>query len=267
MAEMFQIQCTPCRVSDRAWDTVKVDMSALGPEDEENVGNIYRTRFLEQNGSWLDEVEIVAQVQAAWLRDEKARLEAEQRRQKAQRQFEESQLTMLRWEIRRLEQESLEQERLDQERMEQQLLEHQQLEQERLEQAKRLAEKDAQRTAELARQEQERHATEERRKKEQAVEEEEHRAKAEADEAALATFLEEHKYTGVNAKRKNMFKFKYPLHTAVKLRDMNIVRVLMAARADATLRNSFGETPAELAVRLFKGDEHTCTLVQQALRG
>ena len=70
----------------------------------------------------------------------------------------------------------------------------------------------------------------------------------------------------MNAKRPGLFKFKYPLHTAVKLRDTNMIRVLLAAQADQTLRNSFGETPSELAARLFAGNGQDCKMIQKALQ-
>lgn len=95
-------------------------------------------------------------------------------------------------------------------------------------------------------------------------------AKAEqskADAASLARFLEEHRYTGVNSQRRSMLKAKYPLHTAVKRQDINMIRVLLEAQADRTLKSSSGETPFELAARLFKRDRRGLALVQEALQG
>lgn len=78
-------------------------------------------------------------------------------------------------------------------------------------------------------------------------------AKLEAQVAAQ--FMEKHGYTGVNNKRRSIFKFKYPLHTAVKYADTYMIRLLLRLNADPTLRNSSGETPPELAAALFKENE------------
>merc|ERR1711988_1339267 len=66
------------------------------------------------------------------------------------------------------------------------------------------------------------------------------------DKAKLEAFLKEHGYSGANAKRTKMFKTKYPLHTAVKVNDPDMVRILLAAGADRDAKAS-GQTPARLA--------------------
>merc|ERR1711879_285487 len=61
---------------------------------------------------------------------------------------------------------------------------------------------------------------------------------AEADSAALQSFLSKHRFSGPNAKRTSLLKHKYPLHTAVKLGDASMIRVLLGAQAEPALKNS-----------------------------
>jgi len=243
--------CTPCSASDRTTDTVKVDLSKFESEDKENIGNVGQ-KCLETK----------QKLQRSEAEDENAK--AQQRREAQAREEAERALEEERLEQERLEQEHLERERLERERLEQERLEAERLELQRLEEERREAAAEAKRQheAEVARQE------EERLQREKEAQEEQHRqAIAEADASALSRFLDDHKYTSVNDKRKTMFKFKYPLHTAVKLKDTDMIRVLLAAHADPTLKNSAHETPLELAERLFKKDEQARNDIQEALRG
>merc|ERR1711988_936719 len=96
---------------------------------------------------------------------------------------------------------------------------------------------------------------EEAEAKRKAEEEEQERLLREQqakDKAKLEAFLKEHGYSGANAKRTKMFKSKYPLHTAVKINDPDMVRILLAAGADAGAKNSGGLTPAQLAQKSDK---------------
>jgi len=69
---------------------------------------------------------------------------------------------------------------------------------------------------------------------------------AQANRAMVEEFLKEHGYDDVNSKRKKHFKYKYPLHTAVKHKP-EMVRRLLRCDADPTLTNSAGKTPRQLA--------------------
>jgi len=86
--------------------------------------------------------------------------------------------------------------------------------------------------------------------------------KAMQDERALRIFLSRKGYSGVNMKRTKMFKSKYPLHTAVKENSLELVKLLLAAKADPSLKSSTGLTPAHLAMKLSNGshDDIICSL-------
>jgi len=75
---------------------------------------------------------------------------------------------------------------------------------------------------------------------------EEREQEAQANRAMVEEFLTEHGYDDVNSKRKKHFKYKYPLHTAVKHKP-DMVRRLLRCDADPTLTNSAGKTPRQLA--------------------
>merc|ERR1712232_92708 len=81
------------------------------------------------------------------------------------------------------------------------------------------------------------------------------------DKAKLEAFLKEHGYSGANAKRTKMFKTKYPLHTAVKINDPDMVRILLSAGADGSAKNSAGQTPAQLAKKSDKQGSHAGLLL------
>lgn len=105
-----------------------------------------------------------------------------------------------------------------------------------------------------------------RLQEEQRAQEMEHLLRQhEQDAQALAAFLQEHQYAGVNARRQRLLQFKYPLHSAVKLGDTKTIRLLLQAGADPALRNSLSETPQELAARLHSGDEGLRRGIQAAL--
>jgi len=78
---------------------------------------------------------------------------------------------------------------------------------------------------------------------------EEREQEAQANTAMVEEFLKEHGYSSVNSKRKKHFKYKYPLHTAVKHKP-EMVRRLLRCEADPTLANSAGQTPRQYAEAL-----------------
>merc|ERR1712039_143287 len=89
---------------------------------------------------------------------------------------------------------------------------------------------------EAERREQERRAAEERARKEEA-----------SARQQLDAWLKKNNYTGVNAKKSKMMMARYPLHDATAQRDASAVRLLLRFGADATLKNTSGQTPGELA--------------------
>merc|ERR1712232_1518597 len=61
-------------------------------------------------------------------------------------------------------------------------------------------------------------------------------------------FLKSHGFEGdVNSKKRSMLKYRYPLHVAVKEQDAEMVKLLLLAGADKSLKDSFGYTPAQKA--------------------
>lgn len=86
----------------------------------------------------------------------------------------------------------------------------------------------------------------------------------ELDAIAIVEFLRTHRFDSVNMKRRSMFKYKYPLHTAVKYKDTYMIRLLLAVNADRKLKNSSGETPLEYAAGLFATDRKVLRRIQKA---
>jgi flagellar biosynthesis GTPase FlhF len=77
-------------------------------------------------------------------------------------------------------------------------------------------------------------------------------AKAEADRK-VHEFLKTHGFKDdVNAKKSTLFKSKYPLHVAVKEQDPEMVKLLVLAGADKSLKNSSGNTPMQKAQQYTK---------------
>merc|ERR1711972_414658 len=77
-------------------------------------------------------------------------------------------------------------------------------------------------------------------------------AKAECDRK-VSEFLKSRGFKGdVNSKKSSMLKYQFPLHVAVKEQDAEIVRLLILAGADKSLKNSSGYTPAQKAEQYSK---------------
>merc|ERR1739848_24885 len=60
-------------------------------------------------------------------------------------------------------------------------------------------------------------------------------------------------FQDVNAERKTFKGKKYPLHSAVKHQDVKIVKQLIKCGARKDLKDSKGQTPAQLAEKLCNG--------------
>jgi len=111
-----------------------------------------------------------------------------------------------------------------------------------------LAERERQ--AEEARRAQELKRAEEARRREAeeaARRTEEERVAQEKRKAAVAAFLKEYGFTGVNAPRKKLMKTNYALHKAAKLGDTQLVEMLILEGADTKQKDSRGKTPAQVA--------------------
>jgi hypothetical protein len=86
------------------------------------------------------------------------------------------------------------------------------------------------------------------------------------DRRKVDDFLALKGFTGVNSKRTRMLKSKYPLHSAVKERSAELVMLLLNARADATLKNSAGLTPVQVASKLDVGDSYSHAEILRVLQ-
>jgi len=76
------------------------------------------------------------------------------------------------------------------------------------------------------------------------------------DKAVVEAFLKANGYIDVNTKRTKRFRAKYPLHTAVKKIDVNMIALLLQAGADRANKNSAGLTPLEYAKKLNARNSH-----------
>jgi len=110
--------------------------------------------------------------------------------------------------------------------------------------ARERAEAEARRV-QAERERQARQAEEARRAEERREEEE--RVAQEKRKAAVAAFMKEYGFTGVNAPRKKMMKTNYALHKAAKLGDAQLVEMLILEGADTKQKDSRGKTPAQVA--------------------
>merc|ERR1712151_494675 len=103
-----------------------------------------------------------------------------------------------------------------------------------------------------------------------ARQEAEVKAKAKADaDRKVSEFLKSRGFKGdVNSKKSSMLKSKYPLHVAAKEQDAEMVKLLLSAGANRSLKNSSGYTPAQKAEKYNqqkKGDANS-TAVLRALQ-
>jgi len=138
--------------------------------------------------------------------------------------------------------------------------------------AEAIAARAAARAEVAAREESERHEEEQRRlaaqqaAEEAARQEAEVKAKADADRK-VSEFLKSRGFKGdVNSKKSSMLKSKYPLHVAVKEQDAEMVKLLLSAGADKSLKNSSGYTPVQKAEQYSKqkkGDAKATEVLRQ----
>lgn len=72
----------------------------------------------------------------------------------------------------------------------------------------------------------------------------------------VRSFLSKHGYSGVCAPRRRLMGSSYPLHCAVKLRDAEMVELLLQFKADPQQENSGGLTPQQYALDLNRRGSH-----------
>jgi len=114
--------------------------------------------------------------------------------------------------------------------------------------ARRMQAEQERRAEEARRAEELRRAEEARRREaEEAARAEAERVAEEKRKAAVAAFLKEYGFTGVNAPRKKLMKTNYALHKAAKLGDTQLVEMLILEGADTKQKDSRGKTPAQVA--------------------
>lgn len=225
--------CRPCSAADPVSDTVKVNPNSFLSEDKENCSPVQKSPQEKE-----------AERRAA---EDKQRLERE--RQESQRAAEAASLERQRKEGEAAAAAETERQRRAVEEAEQQA---------RLEQE--LIEREAAEAETL------RKAEEERRLSAQAAEELKQKQEAEArqqeaeEQKQLKAFLKAHGFTGANFKRTRMMKSKYPLHSAVKHKEANMVSILIKNGADPALKSSAGDTPQQLATKLNKAGSHDSVL-------
>mmetsp|Transcript_24019 Transcript_24019/g.55448 ORF Transcript_24019/g.55448 Transcript_24019/m.55448 type:complete len:228 (-) Transcript_24019:164-847(-) len=199
--------CTACKGSDPTTSTVKVDPKLLEADKENVAQNVQQKKAEEQDQQKAREREI-----------QERKAEEERRREAERKQKEQHRL--------------LEQERIEKERREAE------------------AEQERRREAERARvaAEEDKRRQEEQQRAEMEEQETKREEQAKADAETLNAFLASKSYgEDVNARRKTMRKHYYPLHDAVTAKDEEAVRVLLAARADPTVKSSSGKTPLDRA--------------------
>lgn len=226
MAEWFSCNGA-CSGSDPTSDTVKVDaalLAAVGKGKENMQPKQAPEKAHEAQKAWEEQKKKERELKAA---EERRRLEDEANRR---RQEEEARL--------RLEEEAAASEREAAERVRR--------EREAAEAAARV--KEAERQAEeKARMLSE--AAERVRAEREAADKEE---KRQANEK-VSTWCKKNGFVNMSTQKKTMFSgSKFPLHKAVSSKDAEMVRMMVLLDVDRSVKNSKGQTPADLAASLNK---------------
>lgn len=221
------LSCKGCVGSDPTKDTVKINASQL--VNDENVAP--STNQLSSHEQ--DCGKALAQGAQRWgeLQEEAAKVR--QRQQKAREAAEAAEAAKV---------------AAEEERQRKQAQEEQRRREEEEEQAARKAAEEARLREEAQREEAER-----LRRAAEAVE------KAAEEERQMSRVRQEveewcknHGFQDVNAERKTFKGRKYPLHTAVKHHEADMVAKLLKCGARKDLKDSRGQTPMQLAQKIFK---------------
>eukprot|EP00928_Gymnodinium_smaydae_P010586 TRINITY_DN1398_c0_g1_i1.p1 TRINITY_DN1398_c0_g1~~TRINITY_DN1398_c0_g1_i1.p1 ORF type:complete len:230 (+),score=49.15 TRINITY_DN1398_c0_g1_i1:70-759(+) len=216
--------CSTCTASDPATDTVRVALVTPNAEDKENCNTPNISAEAQLNKKAVDERRYQEDVGA-----EKAE---EERRESASAEAQEEERRRLR-------------------------------EEERIEEHKKWEAAEAERAARTAHlHEAARRIRQQREEEERLIEQrlqyeaEQRREREAVDSVKLQAFLKQHGYKDAKTKRTKLFKSKYPLHSAVKLNDANVVKLLLEQGADPAATNSAGQTPATVAQNLQRDGSH-----------
>eukprot|EP00406_Dinophysis_acuminata_P044444 CAMPEP_0179311466 /NCGR_PEP_ID=MMETSP0797-20121207/52700_1 /TAXON_ID=47934 /ORGANISM="Dinophysis acuminata, Strain DAEP01" /LENGTH=220 /DNA_ID=CAMNT_0021021239 /DNA_START=48 /DNA_END=711 /DNA_ORIENTATION=- len=76
----------------------------------------------------------------------------------------------------------------------------------------------------------------------------------------VGAFLAEHGYSGPAASRRTMTKTKYPIHTAAKVGNPEVILALLEEGADPTQKDSAGRTALQVAQRRDRKGSHADVL-------
>lgn len=117
--------------------------------------------------------------------------------------------------------------------------------------AKNLSQEEAQRQQEI-----EQAAQRELEEQECKRAEEQHAKENQEAQERVNAWLKKNTFSNVNAKKKSMMSFTYPLHCAVTQKDSAMVQLLIRFSADPQLANSSKQTPRQLADKLNKKGSH-----------
>jgi len=236
--QQSQKGCRPCGDwGNKEYNTVKVDSSSLWPvTDKENGshpnGQVHEKGKAEKPSE--EELEKQKAFQEEARRAEEARREMERRvREEQERQ---------QGELRRRE-------------AERRQLQIEQAAKEREEQLQKVQE--MRRQAELERQHQEQERLEQIRLQEEARQ---GKIKEMDDKKKVRAYLHTNGFKGVNDLVRKKFTKTTPLHTAVGQNDAEMIKLLLAAGADAQKFNGKNETAMKLALKLNNNNNHAAVV-------
>eukprot|EP00929_Paragymnodinium_shiwhaense_P047522 TRINITY_DN240_c0_g2_i2.p1 TRINITY_DN240_c0_g2~~TRINITY_DN240_c0_g2_i2.p1 ORF type:complete len:240 (-),score=94.42 TRINITY_DN240_c0_g2_i2:349-1068(-) len=225
--------CGACSLSDPAADTVKIDFAAVKNSQEEP--SVHKPEEHPVDALFGNEAARAEQEEAArrLAEEEAARQLAEQKARQEQQEEQE-----------RLEQEAAAQRQRDDE------------EARARKETEEIAAAEA--AAKQAEAEQAQAAEAERVRLEKDAEEAEQQELVREAEAKkkMQEFLKKHSFKGPDVKRSKLLGFKFPLHSAVKHNDVEVVRILLANGANTSSKDSSGKTPYQLAQKIDKNGSH-----------
>lgn len=238
--------CNPFSEANASTDTVKVILPPQN-DDKENAFPIQRPN---QDSKKLLNNQIAAE------KEEQERLRKKAKRERAEKQAAEE-AQRLEAELAAAEEKALAAEIKRQEEAELARAAAEEAAERRREEERLQAQLKAREEKEQAeRDERERQEAQARREKEEVERAAAQAAQKATEREKVKQFLVDHEYLGVNSKRTKMMKTKYPLHTAVKLGDQEMVLLLLSCEANPNLKNSAGQTPKQLAIKLNKNGSH-----------
>jgi len=84
----------------------------------------------------------------------------------------------------------------------------------------------------------------------------------EANRKRVSDFLSARHFRGPNAKRSRWTRFSYPLHAAVDERNVEMITLLLNARADPALENSSRQTPLKYATAISRNHRYSGEMVE-----